>query len=179
MKLTACLGWMVAGSVMMSAAMPRVAKAGQADASANAAPQNFHCYVGYAVEECKQQIEVLKAVVEKYPTKALGEWTWVLVKSQDWKPIVKKLGLDANSPAFTCLEKRVTFVEEALVSSVTGQREEELFGTWHVRGANLLDLAVRHEMGHSICNTKAEDKADHIASVLERHAALSCQTALL
>ena len=44
----------------------------------------------------------------------LGEWTWVLVQSRDWKPILRRVGRDPDSPAFTILDKRQTFLEEAL-----------------------------------------------------------------
>jgi hypothetical protein len=44
----------------------------------------------------------------------LGDWTWILVQSRDWKPILRRVGRDPDSPALTILEKRQTFLEEAL-----------------------------------------------------------------
>jgi hypothetical protein len=35
-----------------------------------------------------------RTVVAKFPTEALGERTWVLVRSEDWKHISKTLGLN-------------------------------------------------------------------------------------
>jgi hypothetical protein len=151
-------------------------KAGTAaDAEARLATQHFFCNTGYVQVACLQQIATLRTVVAKGPTETLGEWTWVLVRSQDWKPLMKMVGLHEDSPAFTCLEKRTTFVEEALVAKVSGGRSGELISTWHLGMTELLNLAVRHEMGHALCSTLDEDKAKHVVDLLEQNRALSCR----
>jgi hypothetical protein len=140
--------------------------------------QHFFCNTGYTQNACLEQIATLKNVVAKFPTEALGEWTWVLVRSQDWKTLIKVVGLHPDSPAFTCLEKRTTFIEEALVASVPGGRAGELISRWHMGTSELLNTAVAHEMGHALCSTLNEDKANHVAEILEQHRSLSCQTRL-
>jgi hypothetical protein len=61
---------------------------------------------------------VLRKVLTKYRADELGEWTWVLVRSADWKYFVTPRGIDPDSPALTYLPKRETFIEEALVATV-------------------------------------------------------------
>jgi hypothetical protein len=115
--------------------------------------------------------------VAKYPTEVLGEWTWVLVRSQDWKPLIKMLGLNADSPAFNCLETKTTFIEEALVAKVPG-RASELVERWHMGLTELRNTAAEHEMGHAICHILTEDKANHIAGILKQNRPLTCQSGL-
>ena len=42
----------------------------------------------------------------------------------------------------------------------------------------LLNLAVEHEMGHALCSTMDEDKANHVPELLEQNRPLSCQAGL-
>lgn len=172
MKLMRRLGLIAVGPLVLSAVIPTIAVAEQKQRSA--AQQQFICNVGYELEECKVQLAMLQTVVEKYPTKALGEWTWVMVKSKDWEEIMVKFKLNPYSPAFTCLEKKVTFIEEAIVVSVPN-RTYELVLKWHMGSKSLLDFAVAHEMGHAMCATAQEDKANRVAGLLQRSAPLSCQ----
>ena len=92
--------------------------------------QHFFCNIGYTPDACQRQIAIMKTAVARFPTDALGEWTWVLVRSQDWKRFWKMLKVDTNSPALTCLEKRETFIEEVLVADVP-DRAKELIGLAH------------------------------------------------
>jgi hypothetical protein len=160
-------------AIVMTVAFPKTGAA--ANPEERLATQHFFCNTGYTRDTCLEQIATLKSVVTKGPTEALGEWTWVLVRSQDWKPLMKTVGLHQDSPAFTCLEKRTTFVEEALVAKVSGNRPEELISRWHMGMRELLNLAVEHEMGHALCSTLDEDKANHVVTLLEQNRALSCR----
>jgi hypothetical protein len=40
----------------------------------------------------------------------------------------------------------------------------------------LLDLAIRHELGHALCNDANERNADRVANLLEQRKTISCQT---
>ena len=42
----------------------------------------------------------------------------------------------------------------------------------------LLDLAVRHEMGHGLCGEVVEEKADRTATLLREGQRISCQGTL-
>ena len=140
-----------------------------------AAPvQHFVCNIGYSLSKCQAEIAVLKKTLAKYPAAELGEWTWVLVRSADWKYIVMSRGLDPDGPAFTHLTKRETFIEEALVAIVP-QRLGELIAKWGMSTDDLLDLAVRHELGHALCNETSEAKASRAAKALQEGKALSCE----
>jgi hypothetical protein len=160
-------------AILMTVAFPKAGTA--ASREERLATQHFFCNTGYTQDACLKQIATLKNVVANAPTEALGEWTWVLVRSEDWRPLVKKVGVNQNSPAFTCLETRTTFVEEALVAKVAGGRSGELISTWHMGMTELLSLAVVHEMGHALCSTMDEDKANRAAELLLQNRPLSCR----
>ena len=111
----------------------------------NAAVQHFVCNKGYTQVVCNTEMAVLRRTVEKYPTAALGEWTWVLVQNEDWRPILKSLGYDPNVPAFSVLAKRETFIEEALVLGVISLRGVKLREVWRMPMENCWT---------SLCGTK-------------------------
>jgi hypothetical protein len=117
---------------------------------------------------------VLRRALAIYPLTRLGDWTWVLVRSQDWKAIVVPRGLDPDSPAFTFTPRRETFIEEALVTPMP-VRQRELLLKWRMSRENLLDLAIRHELAHAICNDSNEKHADHVAELLARNKAITCE----
>ena len=175
MKLKTCLRCIAMPVLLVSIASPRAATASPRED--RLATQHFFCNSGYTLDSCRAQIAMLRTIVAKYPTEALGEWTWVLVRSQDWKAQSRMLGLNPDSPAFTCLETRTTFIEEALVAKVPG-RATELISRWHMGMTDLLNVAVEHEMGHALCHSLNEDKANHIAQILEQKRPLSCQAGL-
>ena len=174
MKLTTC---MLGTLVLVLPGITLPAGAETTTIEQRLATQHFFCNTGYALDPCLAQLATLKTVVAKYPIEALGEWTWVLVRSQAWKPLVQMLGLNADSPAFTCLETKTTFIEEALVAKVAG-RANELVKRWHMGTTELLHTAVEHEMGHAVCHSLKEEKANHVAALLERKRAISCQSGL-
>jgi hypothetical protein len=135
-------------------------------ANADATPkQKFVCNTGYSVPECIRQLSTLREALKPYQPERLGEWTWVLVKSADWKVILLSRGLNPDSPAFTVLEKRQTFLEEALFVRVPN-RSSELLRFWSVPLDKMLDLAVTHELGHAVCNMQDERIADSFGKQL-------------
>jgi len=83
------------------------------------ASPNFHfiCNTGYNERSCNMQLKQLGGVLVGMELAPLGDWTWILVRSQDWKPILRRVGRDPESPAFTILEKPQTFLEEGLFNS--------------------------------------------------------------
>jgi len=175
MKSKTASGWILMQALVLGIAWPMIAKA--TPHQDPLAAQHFFCNTAYTLDACHEQIATLRGVVAKFPTEALGQWTWVLVRSQDWKQIVKTLGLNPDSPAFTCLEKRVTFIEEALVAREPG-RASELIARWHIGMTELLNTAVEHEMGHAICHSLDEDKANRVAIVLEQKRPVNCSSGL-
>jgi len=118
---------------------------------------------------------VLRKALANYPVAQLGNWTWILVRSENWKAILLPRGLDPDSPAFTFYPKRETFIEEALVTQVP-VRNGELLLKWNLDRMGLLDLAIRHELGHALCNDADERNADRVANLLEQRKTISCQT---
>ena len=121
--------------------------------------QKFVCNTGYSMPDCIRQLSTLREALKLYHLERLGEWTWVLVKSADWKPILLSRGLNPDSPAFTVPGKRQTFLEEALFVRVPN-RSAELLRFWSVPLDKMLDLAITHELGHAACNIQDEHLAD-------------------
>jgi hypothetical protein len=137
--------------------------------------QRLVCHTGYTLNNCVQDLAVLRKTLAKYPVQLLGKWTWVAVRSQDWKAITKRLGLSPYSPAFTCLGTRATFIEEVLLRPEPG-RSWELMGHWHMGVDRLLESSVTHEMGHALCDTGSEQKAEQARVLLEERKVLSCES---
>ena len=98
----------------------------------------------------------------------------MLVKSDDWKALQRQHRMDPDSPAFTVLDRRETFFEEALVSPVTTRRVE-LVRQWSMGMDDLLKLAVTHELGHALCNEKNEKKADAYGEQLRQGQPVQCK----
>lgn len=138
--------------------------------------QEFHCHTGYPLAECQKDILHLKGVLSRYPIEALGHWTWVLVRSQDWQPISRMLRLNPVSPAFTALEPRETFLEEALFVHDAG-RTFELMEEWHSSMRTLLERAVSHELGHAYCEESNEDFASRFGEDLKKGLMPRCRVA--
>jgi hypothetical protein len=148
----------------------------RAPAAPNRLPrsQQFACSVGITLEQCTQEMLVLRKALANYRASDLGEWTWVLVRSENWKLILLARGLNPGIPALTALDARTTFFEEALVAGPIG-RVSELMDIWHLGRESLLDLAVRHELGHALCTEENERKADRVARLLEQRRPVACE----
>ncbi len=136
--------------------------------------QQFVCNTGYTQKQCNEDVLVLRKALANYPLTQLGDWTWILVRSGDWKAVLLPRGLDPHSPAFTYYPKRETFIEEALVTQVPW-RSRELLLKWNMDLRDLLDFAIRHELGHALCNDLNERNANRAARLLEEKKTVSCQ----
>ena len=145
-----------------------------AQTNGNAPKQHFACNVGYTPRECQVAATVLRKALARYPVEALGEWRWVLVRTEDWKQILSERRVDPNVPAFSYLPKRETFLDGSLVggASIHGA---ELRAIWHMPVEDLLDFAIRHELAHALCNERDESKADRAAVALKNGTPLSCR----
>ena len=149
-----------------------------AQTNGNAPKQHFACNVGYTPRECQVAATVLRKALARYPVEALGEWRWVLVRTEDWKQILSERGVDPNVPAFSYLPKRETFLDGSLVvgASIHGA---ELRAIWHMPVEDLLDFVIRHELAHALCNEGDESKADRGAIALKNGTPLSCPAPLV
>jgi len=137
--------------------------------------QRFVCNTGYKIAECTQQLAAVRSALAPYPLDRLGAWTWVLVKSEDWKPILRSLGGNPDSPTFSVLEERETFLEEALFAPRVARRAE-LLRIWSMPLDQLQNFAITHELGHAICMEKNEASADRFGRMLREGRALECRT---
>ena len=135
--------------------------------------QRFVCSARFTLEECKQSMSVLMKLLEKYRAASLGEWKWVLVRSEDWNHLLLARGIPSGVPAITVLGIRTTLFDEGLVTGPAG-RVSELMDAWHLSRDALLDLAVRHELGHALCSDTSERSAERVAKLLEQSKPVSC-----
>jgi hypothetical protein len=120
--------------------------------------QHFICHTGFTAEQCQLRMTILRKVLDRYHSDRLGQWDWVLVRTNDWRALLSGRGFDTASPAFTYLPRNETFFDEALTirDSVRGV---ELTKLWRMSVEDLLDKAVRHELGHALCRETDELKA--------------------
>ena len=144
-------------------------------AASGRSTQLFQCNGKVTLETCKQEALVLKALLDKYGVDRLGQWKWVLVSSQQWEMLLAKNSISPNVPAFSALEARITFFDDALLRGSPG-RVSQLMDQWHLGREGLLDLAVRHELGHALCDDPSESGADRAAKLLEERKPNSCET---
>ncbi len=153
------------------------ASAGSAARGADAqavTTQKFFCLGGYDPEKCQQHIAELKAVLIQYSKGTPEHWGWVIVRSEDWQSLTRSLHLDRQSPAFTALAERETFLEDALFF-LQPKRSDELVRNLQTPFEQLLSTAVRHELGHAICHGGNEVTANRVAEQLRSGRHPNCE----
>jgi hypothetical protein len=129
--------------------------------------QRFFCSVNYPQQQCVRDLMEIRKLLADYHAEELGPWTWILVSSQDWKPLLQRLGLNPSSPAITSFADRQTLLEESLLTP-KGGRGSELLLEFHIPLNQLLTLALTHELGHASCRETDERKAEQAAEQI-RH----------
>ena len=117
------------------------------------------CTTNYDPALCLASANRLAKVLQHYPTTQLGDWKFVVASSEHWQQIVKALGGDPESPAFTELTAHVTVLEDALFETAD-LRRAGLAQRYGQTISGLLDYAVSHEMGHAICQVHDEKLAE-------------------
>src|SRR5437588_7129702 len=58
------------------------------------------CTKSYSAQKCTADSAALWVQLEKYPVSDLGQWSYALVPSEEWKALVETMGGNTNSPAF-------------------------------------------------------------------------------
>ena len=120
------------------------------------------CTTNYDPTLCLASANRLAKVLRHYPTTRLGDWKFVVASSEHWQQIVKALGGDPESPAFTELTTHVTVLEGALFET-SDLRRAGLAQHYGQTVSGLLDYAVSHEIGHAICREHDERLAEAYA----------------
>jgi hypothetical protein len=134
----------------------------------------FLCESKLAPADCKTDVEILKSHLQTYPTAQLGSWTWVIIPADHWPYLASDLGLDSSSPAYTCIEDRLTLIDESMLAQRDARRDAELLRKFDMPLPKLIDFAVTHEMGHALCGFKDEYKADAVGRRLREGALPYC-----
>ncbi len=140
--------------------------------------QHFTCNIGYTRQECNVATTALRTALARYEADSLQDWTWVLVRTVDWKQLLSDKGINPNDPAFSNLTKRVTVLDGSLLETKS-IRGVELRMVWKMPVDDLLDFVIRHELAHALCNERAESSANRAAIDLKNRAPLSCRAILI
>jgi len=138
---------------------------------------HFYCDVGYSVRDCMVKLTRLRVTLANLNPARLGNWTWILVRSEDWKPILRRVGRDPDSPAFTILADRQTLLQDALFDA-DPVRNRTLLEQWRVPLDELLAFALAHELGHAVFGEIDEAKTNRYAEQLRGRGAAICGTPL-
>jgi hypothetical protein len=141
------------------------------------AAQHFICDAEFDRPQCLQLVARLMAELMRYPADLPANWSWVIVGSEAWQPLTQKLRLDQRSPAFTAIDERETFLEEALFLP-TPARANELARDLRVPFDQLLSIAVSHELGHAICHGRDEATANRVSDQLRSGKRPDCGNAM-
>ncbi len=128
--------------------------------------QAIFCEVRLAVDDCKSAADILTSHLQAYPVAQLGTWTWVILPADHWNDLGRELGLDLDSPAYTCLEDRMTLIDESMLAQKDPRRNADLLRKFEMPLAKLIDFAVTHEIGHALCGFKDEYKAEAVGKRL-------------
>jgi hypothetical protein len=156
--------------VTLCGACPLATAASHADSLVT---QQFFCYTGLDHHECLQNIAKLRTELVRYSADLPKHWNWVIVGSEAWQSVVLKLHVDRRSPAFTAIEARETFLEEALFLP-TSARTVDLVRNFRAPLDQLLTLAVSHELGHAICDGGDEAIANRVSDQLRNGEKIDC-----
>ena len=132
----------------------------------NRGAQAVFCEVRLPVDGCKTAADILTSHLQAYPVAQLGTWTWVIVPADHWNDLGRDLGLDLDSPAYTCLEDRMTLIDESMLAQKDPRRNADLLRKFEMPLAKLIDFAVTHEIGHALCGFKDEYKAEAVGKRL-------------
>jgi hypothetical protein len=84
-----------------------------------------------------------------------------------------ELNINPQSPAFTVLNQRTTFLSEALIVC-DARSGGELLRTFRVPLDRILDVAITHELGHAYCDDKREAGAERFGEQLRHTGAAQC-----
>ena len=134
---------------------------------------HFYCHTGYNEQDCKLQSRRLGEVLALMDLAGLGSWEWILVPTKDWKPILRRVGRDPDSPAFTILEKRRTFLDEALFTG-DPERSRTFLEKWRIPLDEFLVYTVAHELAHALCRETDEPRTRVYAVELQNTGRVTC-----
>jgi hypothetical protein len=135
--------------------------------------QHFVCDTGYTQGRCHQQVEKLVQVLDRFVGEIPPDWTWVLVRQEDWREVIGKTGLNPHTPAFSTLARRETFLDESLFAP-NAESAVDLLKTFGLPLNQMLELAVSHELGHAFCRDLRELEATRFSEQLRKNGVAQC-----
>lgn len=138
---------------------------------------HFFCSQGYDPEECLRDTTALRKALAPYPLQLLGEWSFYLVLTPNWKSLALSHGGPAVSPAFSLLLGRATVMDRSLFSGSADRNVELEKWSGMPVGPAFVDFAITHELGHAICQEKNERLANEYGKELRQGKIPRCKNA--
>lgn len=119
----------------------------------------FYCTEKYSRNACQNDIFILRQTLGHYPLEGLGRWCFVLASVEEWDAAINQLHLPPESPAFSSLNANLTVIAQTVFSGPIDRRAE-LMKRFRAPLAELLNIAISHELGHVLCRELDEGKAE-------------------
>jgi hypothetical protein len=138
---------------------------------------HFFCSQGFDQDECLRDAAALRQSLAPYPLQLLGEWSFYLVLTPDWKPLAVSHGGPAVSPAFSLLLGRATVMDRCLFTCSADRKAELQKWSGIPWGPSLVDVAISHELGHALCQEKNEGLANKYGKDLRDGKIPQCKNA--
>ena len=138
---------------------------------------HFFCSKGYDHNECLRDAASLRQALAPYPLQLLGEWSFYLVLTPDWKPLALCHDGPAVSPAFSLLLGRATVMDRSLFTGSADRKIELQKWSGIPWGPSLVDVAISHELGHALCQEKNERLANEYGKDLREGKIPPCRNA--
>jgi len=157
------------------AASAAVAPVAGAAASVGWRGQHFVCDAGYSKGRCHEQMARLVGLLYRFQKEIPADWTWVLVRQDDWRAVITQVGLDPHTPAFSTLSRRETFLDESLFAP-NAANAADLLATFATPLNQMLELAVSHELGHALCMDRRELEATRFSETLRTTGVAHCSS---
>jgi len=130
------------------------------------------CGTGFAKSECQFATNFVRLTLKDLKVNIPG-WRWVVVPASQWKQTALSFGVKPSVPAFSSLSIGVTYVTSDLM--VPTQRVDENLLAYTTRtGVDRLRWVMAHELGHILCNTADDTKAEAAGKRIQAGNAVIC-----
>lgn len=116
------------------------------------------CGDGLDRATCRFDQEMLRASLARLRL-APTSWRWIVVAPDHWHSIASQLHIADSVPAFSSLSLRSTWIHQSFFA-MDDRIDEHLQAYVSLIGPARLDWVVAHELGHILCNTTSERRAE-------------------
>jgi hypothetical protein len=98
-----------------------------------------------------------------------ANWTFVIVPDHLWRETCKAFGAARCAPTFTNLSTHGTYINQRIaIKYETRSFDEELIRYTQLTGLARLEWMLGHELGHILCHTTDDGRAEDAGNRLRR-----------